>query len=150
MCMLMTIMLGPRQQLGEMLQRVRRKVDMEDPHLLGKYLGCYHRMVERVDPATGATETEVEWDMIEYNRSAVARYEKEEFCRAPLSSVPIPFVSKLTPEAFDRLLDELGELNQTQRASHLMKLLYGSRTAWRPIAVVISRLASFITKWNGE
>ena len=31
-----------------------------------------------------------------------------------------------------------------------MKLLYGSRTAWPPIAVAISRLASFITKWNGE
>ena len=31
-----------------------------------------------------------------------------------------------------------------------MKLLYGSRTAWPPIAVVISRLASFITKWNRE
>ena len=57
-------------------------------------------MVERVDPATGATETEVEWDMTEYNRSAVSRYEKEEFCRAPLTPVPTPFVSKLTPEAF--------------------------------------------------
>ena len=29
-----------------------------------------------------------------------------------------------------------------------MKLLYGSRTAWPPIAV--ARLASEITKWNGE
>ena len=41
-------------------------------------------------------------------------------------------------------------MNQKQRASHLMKLLYGSRTAWPPVAVAISRLASMITKWNAE
>ena len=41
-------------------------------------------------------------------------------------------------------------MDQRQVASHLMKLLYGSRTAWPPIAVAISRLASEITKWNGE
>ena len=32
----------------------------------------------------------------------------------------------------------------------LLKLLYGTRAAWPPSAVVISRLASFITKWNAE
>ena len=50
------IMLGPRLELGDMLRRVRRHVDMEDPHLLGKYLGGYHRMVETVDPKSGATD----------------------------------------------------------------------------------------------
>ena len=144
------IMLGPRQQLGGMLLRVRRGGDMEDPHQLGKYLGCYHRMVERVDPKSGATVTEVEWDMTDYNKSAVARYEGEDFCSEPLpANVSTPFPSKVTAEELDRLLEAPGELNQTQRASHLMKLLYGSRTAWPPIAVVIARLASFITKWNG-
>ena len=44
------IMLGPRRELGDMLLRVRRHVDMKDPHLL---LGCYHRTVETVDPKKG-------------------------------------------------------------------------------------------------
>ena len=41
-------------------------------------------------------------------------------------------------------------MTQQERASHLMRLLYGSRTAWPLSAVVISRLASMITKWNAE
>ena len=32
----------------------------------------------------------------------------------------------------------------------MMKLLYGSRTAWLPSADAISRLASMITQWNAE
>ena len=31
-------------------------------------------------------------------------------------------------------------MSQKERASHLMKLLYGSRTDWPPIAVAISRV----------
>ena len=104
-----------------------------------------------VDPRTGATITEVEWDMVDYNKSAVSTYESEEFCRAPLSSnVSTPFASKLDGERLDELLGKEGVVSQRQRASHLMKLLYGCRTAWPPIAVVISRLVSFITKWNAE
>ena len=41
-------------------------------------------------------------------------------------------------------------MSQRERASHLMKLLYGSRTAWPPSSVAISRLASMITRWNAE
>ena len=119
-----------------MLLRVRRHVDMEEPHLLGKYLGCYHRIVETVDPKTGATVTEVEWDMTDYNKSAVAKYESEDFCSAPLhANVPTPFASKLTPEALDRLLEQEGKLNQTQRASRLMKIRYASRVPTSPDTV---------------
>ena len=97
------IMRGPRRELGEMLLRVRRHVDMEDPHLLGKYLGCYHRMAVGVDPKSGATVTEVEWDMVDYNKSAVAKYESEDFCSAPISAnVPTPFASKLAADQLDK------------------------------------------------
>ena len=34
------IMSGSCEGLGRTLQRVRGVIDMEDPHELGKYLGC--------------------------------------------------------------------------------------------------------------
>ena len=72
-------MLGPREALGRTFQRVRKGVRMEDPHELGKYLGCYHRIAENVCTRTGHTETSVEWGRSAYNRDAVTRYEKEDF-----------------------------------------------------------------------
>ena len=45
------IMLGCREGLADTLLRVRAQIDMEDPHELGKYLGCYHRVVEESVPA---------------------------------------------------------------------------------------------------
>ena len=72
-------MLGSREGLGGTLSRIRKEIDMEDPHELGKYLGCYHRIVEGRCPRTGAVVTEVEWDMSAYNRDSSSRYEKEAF-----------------------------------------------------------------------
>ena len=62
------IMLGSREGLGDTLSRIRKEIDMEDPHGLGKYLGCYHRIVEEVCPRTKAVVTKVEWDMSAYTR----------------------------------------------------------------------------------
>ena len=77
-------------------------MEMEDPHQLGKYLGCYHRMVSDVDPKTGATTTEVEWDMVDYNKSAVAAYENDGFDRVSSAAhASTPFASKLDSKRLD-------------------------------------------------
>ena len=46
-------MLGPREALGRTRRRVRKIVDMEDPHEFGKLLGCYHRLSETTCPRVG-------------------------------------------------------------------------------------------------
>ena len=112
------IMLGPKRDLGEMLLRVRRHVDMEDPHKLGKYFGCYHRVRADVDPKTGATITEVEWDMIDYNKSAVVAYERDGFDGvSPVSSASTPFAPKLDGKRLDELLEKEGGFAATARVA---------------------------------
>ena len=47
------IMLGTCVALGAILHRIRKVIKMEDPHELGKYLGCYHRSLRRSAKARG-------------------------------------------------------------------------------------------------
>ena len=98
------IMLGSREGLADTLLRVRAQIDMEDPHELGKYLGCYHRIVEEVCPRTSAVVTKVEWDMSAYNRDASDRYERELFRGGrPFYKAATPFAPKQDGKAFDEL-----------------------------------------------
>ena len=115
-------MLGPRESLGKTLQRIRRVIDMEDPHELGKYRGCYHRLLETKRPRTGETVTEVEWDMSAYNGDASFRYEAEPFREGkPFHNAATPFAPKQDGATFDKLLASEGGMSPKEVAPHLIK-----------------------------
>ena len=85
---------------------------MEDLHELGKYLGCYHWLGESKCPRTGATVTEVEWDMTAYNNDAVGRYRNESFRNGkPFFKAATPFAPKQDAATFESLIDQEGRID---------------------------------------
>ncbi len=119
---------------------------MDDPHPLGRYLGCYHRVA--VTGPVGATVTEVEFDMIDFFRTKVDAYVAD--TGRTLRAVDTPHAPKLDTKAFDTAVGTPGELTAKQCASHLMGSLYGARMANPALSVAITRLASHISNWTAE
>ena len=102
-------MLGTPVALGSVLLRIRKVIKMEDPHELGKYLGCYHRIAEKRCQSTGEVTIHVEWDMSAYNRDAVTRYEKEDFRDGkPFFKAATPFAPKQDARTFESLMGTEG------------------------------------------
>ena len=138
------LMLGGKQ-LQNTISRLRRKIDMETPEPMSKYIGCNHRI-----STTGTGEdqlTQVSFDMREYFKSAVESFKNES--GAKLTKAVTPFVPELARAQQDELLKTTGKYGD-KAARFLMRLLYGTRLAFPPPSVAIQRLASQITKWNAE
>ena len=60
-----------------------------------------------------------------------------------------PFAPEINSEDLDHLLNTPGKFSP-KAASFIMKLMYGARMAMPQICVIVSRLASQITKWSAD
>lgn len=138
------LMMGTPKIMG-IIDQLRVNIKMEDPKDMGKYLGCLHHVSSR--KVNGDRITEVSFDMREYFRSAVEQF--VEITGKKLTPAASPHAPRLSPEETEKLIAQKGEFAQ-HAASFLMKLMYGTRMALPSLSVVISRLASQITKWTAE
>ena len=127
------------------LERLRKVIQMEEPHDMGKYLGCTHHMSTRT--ILGELVTHVKFDMRQYFRSALEQYRT--LSGKSVSIVATPHAPRIDPKDMNSLIETPGEL-APHAASLLMKLMYGTRMAFPALAVVISRLASQVTKWTAD
>jgi hypothetical protein len=66
-----------------------------------------------------------------------------------LKTVSTPFVPELRAEDLDALMQTPGKYRE-RAASYIMKLMYGARMALPQICVIVSRLASQITRWTAD
>ena len=124
-----------------LLEAMRKEIEMEDPHSLGKYLGATHRYIKN------GPVTTMQWDMSDYMKSACRSFEAA--TGRTLKPVATPYVSDLTKEAMDKNLGSPGEYGHLA-ASMLMRLLYPARMAFPMVVLAIQRLAKRITKWCSE
>ena len=138
------LMLGT-ERMHHIIRELRKTIKMEDPQEMGKYLGCLHHIAKH--EAQGELITEIAFDMRQYFRSAVEQF--VEVTGVKLHPVASPYAPRLAANELDRLMAMKGELAE-HAASFLMKLMYGTRMAMPSLSVVISRLASQITKWTAE
>ena len=127
------------------LERLRKVIQMEDPHDLGKYLGCMHHLSTRT--VMGERVTQVQFDMRQYFKSALEQYLS--VSGKTVSPAATPHSPRIDPKEMDKLIEAPGEL-APHAASLLMKLMYGTRMAFPALAVVISRLASQVTRWTAD
>ena len=138
------LMMGTPRIMG-IIEKLRVNIKMEDPKDMGKYLGCLRHVSSR--EVNGDRITEISFDMREYFRSAIEQF--VEITGKKLTPAASPHAPRLSPEETEKLLAQKGEFAQ-HAASFLMKLMYGTRMALPSLSVVISRLASQITKWTAE
>ena len=95
----------------------------------------------------GELVTHVKFDMRQYFRSALEQYRT--LSGKSVSIVATPHAPRIDPKDMNSLIETPGEL-APHAASLLMKLMYGTRMAFPALAVVISRLASQVTKWTAD
>ena len=131
--------------MREEIATLRKRIKMDDPTVLSKYLGCNHHF--NTKSVGGETVTTVEYDMMDYFREACSIYKSE--TGLSLKSVDSPYAPDLPSGQLDKLLESAGRFAD-KAASFLMKLLYGARMAGPWLTVAIMRLARQIHKWNAE
>ena len=118
---------------------------MDDPHALNKYLGCFHHFLETT--ANGEKMMTIQFDMADYFKSAREIFIAE--TGETLKSASTPFAPEINSEDLDHLLNTPGKFS-SRAASFIMKLMCGARMAMPQICVIVSRLASQITKWSAD
>lgn len=91
--------------------------------------------------------TEVEFGMQDDCLPALTEFGEKEGHK--FKSVPTPYAPELTDAEVSALVDQPGRF-QDSCAHYLMQLLYAARQAKPDIIVAITRLASFITRWNAN
>jgi hypothetical protein len=101
-----------------------------------------------VSGPTGARISTYNYDMRDYMRSAVELY-IEKTGLQPRPPVSTPYVPDIPPAELDILVTTRGKFAE-HALCLLMKLLYGVRMAFPPLAVAIHRLATQITKWTAD
>mgnify|MGYP003323707049 CR=1 FL=1 len=172
-------MAGPKHQLEEAWKLIRTKITLDEPRPFGRFLGCEHRLVQRVSPITGRTVTAIEYDMSEFLSQCVEVYCKEfNVDRASLrkKAVSTPFLSgkeeyvhecgghcsKCGALCCSGNRDDLRKIErEKERHAHpgslhkpasrvLMKVLYASRMARPDLLKVNCSLASEVSKWDSS
>ena len=108
--------------MKEEIDTLRKRIKMDDPAPLGKYLGCNHRF--KHDTVGGEKVTTVEYDMVDYFSDACSIYMKE--TGLSLKPVDSPYALDLPSGQLDKLLESAGRSGD-KASSFLMKLLYGAR-----------------------
>jgi hypothetical protein len=156
--------------LDEGWDLIRQGIKTDVPHDVGLYLGCIHRVSERVLPATVVKVRVTEYDMEDFLVSCVERY-KESTGVTALKSVATPFLHEPTEPEFPGLKEEEahatcllagsvsvpgGDLGKTKRkaetrtvepyaAKILMKILYAARMARFDLLRAVCGLGQLIT-----
>ena len=138
------VILGPKA-MYPVLEALRKEIEMDDPHALNKYLGCFHHFLETT--ANGEKLTTIQFDMADYFRSACEIFIAE--TGETLKPASTPFAPEINSEDLDHLLNTPGKFSG-KAASFIMKLMHGARMAMPQICVIVSRLASQITKWSAD
>jgi len=90
---------GPKGSLDEGWDLIRQGIKTDVPHDVGLYLGCIHRVAEKVLPDTGAKVRVMEYDMEEFPVSCVERY-KELTGVSTFKRVATPFIHEPTEPEF--------------------------------------------------
>ena len=138
------VILGPKA-MYPVLEALRKEIEMDDPHTLKKYLGCFHHFLETT--VNGEKPVTIQFDMADYFRSAFEIFVTETGeTQKPAST---PFAPEINSEDLDNLLNTPDKLS-AKAASFIMKLMYGARMAMPQICVIVSRLANQITKWSAD
>ena len=94
------IMYGPKGAGGlrDHIDRVRRKVKMEEPHPVARYLGVHHAFRTAGQP--GQRVTNVEYNMSNYFGTKVRKYKQD--TSATLRKVDAPHVPKTDNQTFEK------------------------------------------------
>ena len=69
------IMYGPKGTLRDVIKSIRLKINMEEPHPAGRYLGVQH--ASHAEGPPGKHTTEVEFNMSGYFSSRVKAYKRD-------------------------------------------------------------------------
>ena len=138
------VILGPKA-MYPVLEALRKEIEMDDPHTLNKYLGCFHHLLETT--VKGEKMMTIQFDMADYFKSACEIFVTE--TGETLKPAPTPFAPEVNSEDLDHLLNTPGKFS-SKAAGFIMKLMYGARMAMPQICVIVSRLASQITKWSAD
>lgn len=133
------LLASPPNMTDRLWRDLEKDVRFKDPEApIQRYLGTYHVLKGQ----GGSTTLKV--SMNAFLQNAVRTYMHE------IGVSSLPFVA--TPFLEDRFADKPGDVgNQSSTcASHLMKLLYAARMCRPDITVAVTRLASFVSKWQPE
>ena len=152
---------GPRENLAEGWKRIRSSLKLEDPSPLGLYLGCKHVESIRSLPDTGVQVRVMEYNMEDFLRSCVARYQEltgvQYLRRATTPFLPEPSSPDFSggypaDEEIAAAETALAEASVSELPSYaakvLMKVLYAARYARFDLLRAVCYLAQFITKWD--
>ena len=138
------VILGPKA-MYPVLEALRKEIEMDDPHPLNKYLGCFHHFLETT--VNGEKMMTIQFDMADYFKSACEIFVAE--TGETLKPASTPFAPEINSEDLDHLLSTPGRFS-SKAASFIMKLMYGARMAMPQLCVIVSRLASQITRWSAD
>jgi hypothetical protein len=86
---------GPAEHMAAAWEAIRKGIVMEDPAPAGLYLRCKHELSYRVPPGGTTSVRTIEYNMEEFLRSCVERYQKLSGI-AHMRHVPTPFVSDVS------------------------------------------------------
>ena len=164
---------GAEDNLTEGWRLIRSGLDVEDPHDVGQYLGCDHKLSMQAFHITGRPVRTIEYDMEHFMRSCVVRY-TELTGTQTFRKVSTPFVDD-APEADEAEVEGSSDkcaapnlfnhtssdpssgtpaVGQTHVSSHaariLMKILYGARMARWDLLHTVCKLACWVTKWHAH
>eukprot|EP00969_Alexandrium_andersonii_P217346 9601270-Alexandrium_andersonii.AAC.1 len=59
-------MAGPAASLAKGWSLIRKGHTLDDPTPFGRYLGCEHRVAERISPLAGSKVRTIEYDVSEF------------------------------------------------------------------------------------
>ncbi len=124
---------------------LRKRVEMEDPQTLSKYLGCNHRCSSTKLGRDTVTRSVL--DMSDYFKRACELYiSKTGLSLKPVDSLYAP---DLPQAQLDKLMEDPSKFGG-DAASLLMKLIYGARMACPWLSVAIQQLARQVHRWTAE
>jgi hypothetical protein len=86
---------GPAKHMAEAWVAIRQGIVMEDPAPAGLYLGCKHELSDRVLPCRTTPVRTIEYNMEEFLRSCVERYQRLSGI-AHMRLVPTPFLGDVS------------------------------------------------------
>jgi len=86
---------GPKANLAEGWELIRRKINMEDPAPVSHFLGCTHRVGQCVLP-TGVPARTMVYDMQSFLESCLSAYQRIIGPKWPMKKVGTPFLDEGT------------------------------------------------------
>jgi hypothetical protein len=137
---------GPAKAVKAAMQQIGNVITVEDPHVIDKYLGCFHKL-EAVTQPGGIKATAVHFNMTDYIASSCQIFQEK--TGHALGKAATPYAPDLPNEQWQEALSKPG-VYAPHAASLLMKLLYAARMSRPDIITAVTRLASRVTRWSTD